>query len=64
LTRGPIPALDAVAMARQIAEALDAAHQLGIIHRDLKPANVKITPAGQIKVLDFGQDGSVRTSGS
>jgi Tol biopolymer transport system component/tRNA A-37 threonylcarbamoyl transferase component Bud32 len=52
--RGPIPVSEALAMARQIAAALDAAHQRGIVHRDLKPANVKITPAGVVKVLDFG----------
>src|SRR5207244_1181607 len=45
---------DAIDMARQIATALEAAHEKGIIHRDLKPANVKVTPGGIVKVLDFG----------
>jgi eukaryotic-like serine/threonine-protein kinase len=49
-----IPLDEAVGIARQIAEALEAAHEKGIVHRDLKPANVKITPDGQVKVLDFG----------
>src|SRR3989454_5688894 len=51
---GPIPIAEALPIARQIAEALEAAHEKGIIHRDLKPANIKITPAGVVKVLDFG----------
>ena len=51
---GPLPPKAALAIALQIADALDAAHSKGIIHRDLKPANVKITPAAVVKVLDFG----------
>ncbi|MDO8631614.1 MAG: protein kinase, partial [Phycisphaerales bacterium] len=51
---GALPVEDALTINRQIAEALEAAHERGIIHRDLKPANVKITPDGAVKVLDFG----------
>ena len=54
LKRGRIPLVESLAIARQIAEALAAAHDKGIVHRDLKPANVKLTPGGQVKVLDFG----------
>ena len=54
LRRGPVPVAEALAIARQIADALDAAHEKGIIHRDLKPANIKVTPDGVVKVLDFG----------
>ncbi len=51
---GSLPIEEALQYARQIAEALEAAHEKGIIHRDLKPANVKVTPDGTVKVLDFG----------
>jgi serine/threonine-protein kinase len=54
LNRRPMPIKEALGVARQIAEALEAAHEKGIIHRDLKPANVKVDPNGVVKVLDFG----------
>jgi Tol biopolymer transport system component len=52
--RGPLPVTEALALARQIADAVHAAHKLSIVHRDLKPANIKITSDGVVKVLDFG----------
>ena len=54
IARGAIPLDEALPIARQIAEALEAAHEQGIIHRDLKPANIKVRADGTVKVLDFG----------
>src|SRR5689334_7610395 len=54
IKRGPIPIDEALQIAKNICEALEAAHEQGIVHRDLKPANVKITRDGKVKVLDFG----------
>ena len=54
LKRGKIPTDEAIAISRQIAEALEEAHEKGIVHRDLKPANVKVTADGKVKILDFG----------
>ncbi|MDO8677088.1 MAG: protein kinase [Acidobacteriota bacterium] len=70
IARGPIPLDEALPIARQIAEALEAAHDHGIIHRDLKPANIKVRPDGTVKVLDFGlakavdQGSGIRDQGS
>ena len=54
IKRGPIPLDEALAIAKQIAEALEAAHEAGVIHRDLKPAKIKVRDDGTVKVLDFG----------
>ena len=54
IAKRPIPIDDALPIAKQIAEALEAAHEAGVIHRDLKPANIKVREDGTVKVLDFG----------
>jgi eukaryotic-like serine/threonine-protein kinase len=64
IAQGPMSVNDALPIARQIAEALEAAHELGIIHRDLKPANIKVRDDGTVKVLDFGLAKAIDPAGS
>jgi tetratricopeptide (TPR) repeat protein len=64
LTRGAIPIDEALPIAKQIADALEAAHEQGIIHRDLKPANIKVRANGTVKVLDFGLAKAIEPAGS
>ncbi|HTM32084.1 MAG TPA: protein kinase [Vicinamibacterales bacterium] len=64
IARGPVPVDEALSTARQIADALEAAHDQGIIHRDLKPANIKVRADGTVKVLDFGLAKAMAPAGS
>src|SRR5262245_1644485 len=64
IAQGPIPLDETLAIARQIAEALEAAHEQGIVHRDLKPANVKVRADGVVKVLDFGLAKAIEPTGA
>jgi hypothetical protein len=64
IAQGPIPIDEAIPIAKEVAHALEAAHEQGIVHRDLKPANIKVRPDGTVKVLDFGLARMTDTSGS
>ena len=63
IAEGALPVDEALAIVRQIADALQAAHDQGVVHRDLKPANIKLRPDGTVKVLDFGLAKTVEPSG-
>src|SRR5215468_9429432 len=64
ISQGRIPVEEALRIANQIADALEAAHERGIVHRDLKPANIKLRPDGVVKVLDFGIAKAMTSDGS
>jgi predicted Ser/Thr protein kinase len=64
IARGPLALSDALPIARQIADAIEMAHDKGVVHRDLKPANIKVTPEGKVKVLDFGLAKMLEPGGS
>src|SRR6187200_2378694 len=64
IARGALPIAESLTIARQIADALEAAHEQGVIHRDLKPANIKVRPDGTVKILDFGLAKALASDGS
>jgi serine/threonine-protein kinase len=64
IARGAIPLDEALSIAKQIAKALEAAHEQGMIHRDLKPTNIKVRPEGTVKVLDFGLAKAMEPAGT